>query len=275
MTVNESICTALGRSANHSYLILNLCNIIKPRWKCGFISVPKLTITLTNSCNTMKSVSCLGKQWPFLPEEHPVPDVLVLFDVFLDLSYKPRESVHGLRQVLWVSARTHAVTCTLPSKHNNNNNNNDAFTLVIGWCRPFLMENHSCVPVWHKKFLGRSSRNIVRALPCWHMLVTNQNGPLDLITEVKFSWIQFLKCLRFTDLGHDSKNKHTNSKLLTLLGNLWTPSVSVPEKRVQLWSGGGSSRENVSVFGHQTETILKETMKGVTKFLFLWTDKTL
>lgn len=41
------------------------------------------------------------------------------------------------------------------------------------------------------------------------MLVPHQYGPLDLLTEVKFSWIQFLKCLSLTDLAQDSKNKCT------------------------------------------------------------------
>lgn len=129
-----------------------------------------------------------------------------MFDVFLDLSYKTRESVHNLWQVLWVQwKKVCAVTCTLTSKDNNN----IAFTFVIGWYKPFLIENHSRVPVWHKKLFGKLSRNIERAGPCWYMLVANQYGPLDLITEVKFSGIQFLKCLSFTDLDQDSKNKHT------------------------------------------------------------------
>ena len=49
---------------------------------------------------------CLGKhsRGSVIPDEHPIPDILVVFDVFLDLSYEPGESVHDPRQVLRVRA---------------------------------------------------------------------------------------------------------------------------------------------------------------------------
>lgn len=53
-------------------------------------------------CNTIRSVSLKEKHslWSIIPDKHPIPDILVVFDIFLHLSYKPGESIHNLRQVL-------------------------------------------------------------------------------------------------------------------------------------------------------------------------------
>lgn len=199
---------------DYSYLIgkslLKLCNILNPQGKWRFKTVPKTNYkTNWNYCNTMKSASCscLGKDssgW-FIPDEHPIPDIHVVFDVFLDLCYKPGECGHDLRQLLWAMekhalSRAHShpnatVTTPLPSS--------------LAGVNPFWWKTTPVFLSGRKKSQSRSSKNIVRALSCWYMLVTNQYGLLDLITQVKFSRIQFLKCLSLTDLDQDSKNKGT------------------------------------------------------------------
>lgn len=40
---------------------------------------------------------------PILPDKHSIPDILVVFDVFLHFSYQPGEGINDLRQVLHVS----------------------------------------------------------------------------------------------------------------------------------------------------------------------------
>lgn len=63
MTVKESTCTALGGGADCSCLIgssslLELCNVIKPQWKCGLKTEPKLTPKLKKTAATPSSL-CL------------------------------------------------------------------------------------------------------------------------------------------------------------------------------------------------------------------------
>lgn len=64
------------------------------------------------------------------------------------------------------------------------------------------MENHSSVPVWHKNPTVFHQRSSHVQSGCD---VTYQYGLLDFMTEVKLSWIHFLKCLGLTDLGQYSK----------------------------------------------------------------------
>lgn len=45
----------------------------------------------------------------------------------------------------------------------------------------------------------------------------------------------------------------------------------VPEQRVQSGRGTRGRGEDVSVFGHQTKSILQETVQRVAKLLFLFT----
>lgn len=140
-----------------------------------------------------------------IPDEHPVPDVLVVFDVFLDLCYEPGERVHDLRQLLWASAmEKHAL-----SRARSHREATIATPLPWSWAgaNPFWWKTTPVFLSGTQKSSSRSSKDIARALPCWYMLGTNQYGLLDLIAQVKFSRIQFLKRLRLTDLDQDSKKK--------------------------------------------------------------------
>lgn len=160
-------------------------------------------------------------------------------------------------------------TCTLTSKFYKNN----TFTFVIGWYKPFLMENHSCVPVWHKNPpVGHQSSSHVHSHSDTCSLLTSMASLISSRRSNSAGFI-FWNALVLQIWTKILKWMCRNSNLMTLLGSLHIPSVIVPEQCVQLWSCSWSWGENISIFGHQTETILQETMKRITKFLLLFTQR--
>lgn len=54
------------------------------------------------------------------------------------------------------------------------------FTLVIGWCKPFLMINHSCVPVWYKSHVINNQKH--------DLLYIFTNIDLLLTTMASMTW---------------------------------------------------------------------------------------
>lgn len=146
-------------------------------------------------------------------------------------------------------------------------------TFVIGWYKPFLMENHSCVPVWHKNStVGHQSSSHAHPHSDTCSLLTSM-ASLTSSRRSNSAGFIFWNALVLQIWTKILKWMCRNSNLMTLLGSLQTPSVIVPEQCVQLWSCSRRWGENISVFGHQTETILQETMKRITKFLLLFTER--